>query len=292
MTASAALRTRIGDDGILVLPGAADALTARIIEQAGFDAVYATGAGFSNAAFGLADVGLTTLSEVTENLRRIADAVQIPVVVDADTGYGGVLNVQRTVRELERAGASAIQLEDQRDPKRCGHFEGNTVLPAVDMVRKIHAAVDARVDDDLVIIARTDAYQSLGLDEAADRANAYSQAGADVIFVEAPTRLDELRRLPQLIEAPLLANVVEGGKTPQLSAQEFEELGFRIALFANTALRTSMRAVSTAMAHLRREGSTSALADSMATWQERQTLVRLAELQQREDHYLSGIAER
>jgi methylisocitrate lyase len=271
------LRERLAQPGILVVPGAADAMTARVIEECGFDAVYVTGAGIANASFGFPDVGLLTMNEVLATARRIVDAVQIPAIVDADTGYGGPLNVARTVREFERAGVAAVQIEDQVSPKRCGHFDGKEVIACDEMVSKIRAACFARQDPDLVIIARTDARQCEGLEAAVARGRAYAAAGADVIFVEAPESLDELRSIPHEIPAPLLVNMVEGGKTPLLTAAELEAMGYRIALFANTAMRVAVRAVQQAMATLRADGGSHALLDRMIGWDERQRLVRLGE---------------
>jgi methylisocitrate lyase len=279
MSRAATLRARLAQPQILVAPGAADALTARIIEEAGFEAVYLTGAGLANAAFGLPDLGLTTLTEVVAQVQRIADAVRVPLIVDADTGYGGALNVVRTVRELERAGAAAIQLEDQVNPKRCGHFEGKEVVPTAEMVQKIAAAVYARQDPDLVIVARTDARAVEGFAAAVERSREYAAAGADVIFFEAPVSLDELRQAPRLIPAPLLANMVEGGKTPLLSAAELEALGYRIVIFANAALRVAAKAVQDAMRVLREQGTTAPLLDQMLAWDERQRLVDLPRYQ-------------
>lgn len=291
MTPAKRLRARLAEDEILVLPGTPDAMTARIIEESGFDAVYVTGAGFANASFGSPDVGLVTLSEVVTHVGRIADAVDIPVVVDADTGYGGVLNVHRAVRQLERAGAAAIQLEDQITPKRCGHFDGKSVVPTAEMLQKLAATTDARTDPDLVIIARTDARQTGGFDDAVERARAYRDAGADLIFVEAPQSIDELRRLPGLIDAPLIANMVEGGKTPLLDAHELQDLGYRAVLFANTALRVAAKAVGAAMRDLRATGGTKSLLDDMVTWDERQRLIRLPEMQDLEAKFLAADTE-
>jgi len=275
VSTAAALRARLAEPRILVVPGAADALTARIIEQAGFEAVYATGAGFANAALGVPDVGLPSMSEVIQHAQRLGDAISVPLIVDADTGYGNAVNVVRTVRELERAGAAAIQIEDQVSPKRCGHFQGMDVVSVGEMVSKIEAAVFARRE--ALLIARTDARAVEDFPSAIARARRYAEAGADVIFVEAPRTIEELRELPKAIDAPLLANMVEGGKTPLLGAAELEELGFRIALFANTALRVALLAVQEAMAELRRDGTPAALLDRMLSWEERQRLVGLAE---------------
>lgn len=275
MTRAAALRARLGEPRILVAPGAADALTARVIEEAGFEAVYATGAGIANALLGVPDVGLTTMTEIVAQAGRMADAVGVPVIADADTGFGGPHNVVRTVRELERAGVAAIQLEDQVSPKRCGHFEGKEVIPTAEMVKKIEAALYARRDPDLVLIARTDARAVEGLAAAIERGRAYAAAGADVVFVEAPRTVEELRRLPGAIPAPLLANMVEGGKTPLLPASELEAMGYRIVIFANAALRVALKAVGEAMRVLRAEGTTASLLDRMVPWEERQRLVGL-----------------
>lgn len=292
MTAGRHLREVLARPDILILPGAFDALSARLIQFAGFDAVYATGAGFSNAAFGFPDIGLVGMSEVVEHVARITDAVDIPVIVDADTGYGEVLQVRRTVRALERAGAAAIQLEDQVSPKRCGHFNGQRIIAAPDMLSKIAAAVDSRRSDDLVIIARTDARSVHGLSDAVARAGAYAAAGADVIFVEAPRSKEELLGLPRQIGVPLLANMVEGGKTAPATSLELHEAGYKIALFANAALRASMAAVAEVMRILHADGDTAAALPLMMTWQERQRLVGLEASQKLEERYVQAGRER
>lgn len=281
------LREILAADRITVLPGAADAITARVIEQAGFDGVYVTGAGFANASFGVPDIGLIALPEIREHVRRIASVVSIPVVVDADTGYGGILNVGRAVRELELAGASAIQIEDQAEPKRCGHFDGKSLVSPDEMVQRLAAAIDARTDPDLVIIARTDAYQEEGMAGAVERARAYRLAGADALFVEAPTNTDDLRELPRLLDAPIIANMVEGGKTPMVDAAELEAMGFRVALFANTALRAAVYAVQDAMRVLREQGGTATLSGRMLGWEDRQKLTGLPQMQELEARLLS-----
>jgi 2-methylisocitrate lyase-like PEP mutase family enzyme len=281
----------MNEPSIIVLPGAADAVTARIIQNTGFGGVYLTGAGFSNASFGLPDVGLVGLGDVVTHVQRVTDVVSIPVIVDADTGYGGPLNVYRTVRLLEQAGAAAIQIEDQVTPKRCGHFDGKAIISEQEMLQKIAAALDARADPDLVLIARTDAYQDEGLEGAARRARAYAAAGADVIFVEAPTKVEELERLPGMIDAPLIANMVEGGKTPLLSADELEAMGYRFALFANTALRSALKAITEAMAVLHAAGGSGPILDRLATWSERQGLLGLEDLREQEERYVKIAAE-
>lgn len=257
----------------LILPGAADALSARVIEALGFAAVYISGAGVTNARLGVPDLGLITLSELGDTVEAVRAAVEIPIVVDADTGFGGPLNVRRTVQMLERRGANAIQLEDQRFPKRCGHFAGKEVIPAVEMAAKLRAALEAREDDALLIIARTDARQMLGLEAALERAELYRQAGADVIFVEAPESKAELAEIGRSIEGPLLVNIVEGGATPQLSADELSGLGFDIVLYANAALRGAVRGMQLVLEHLKRTGSTQGALDRMIGWDERQELV-------------------
>lgn len=286
--AAGRLRELLARPEILVLPGAFDALSARIAERAGFEAVYVTGAGFANASFGLPDIGLISLAEVVGHVGRITEAVGIPVVVDADTGYGELLSVRRSVRELERAGAAAVQIEDQVDPKRCGHFEGQQLIATADMVAKVSIAVDSRRDPDLVVVARTDAIGVEGFDAAVERANAYADAGADVVFVEAPRSLEELRALPALVRAPLLANMVEGGKTPVVPAAELATSGYRIALYANTALRASIAAVSHVLAALRAHGDTDSVTHQIAPWAERQEIVGLADFQAIEERYTSA----
>jgi carboxyvinyl-carboxyphosphonate phosphorylmutase len=287
MRPAAQLRARLAKPEILVVPGVVDALSARLAEEAGFPAVYLTGAGLANAQFGLPDLGLIGLAEVAAHTARIAEAVDVPLIVDADTGYGNALNVRRTVRELERAGAAALQLEDQVSPKRCGHFAGKEVIPRDEMVQKIRAAVEARRDPDTVIIGRTDALALEGIEGAIARARAYRAAGADVIFVEAPLNRDQLARLPKEIDAPLLVNQVEGGRTPLLSARELEALGFRIALYANTLLRVALFAVRDALATLATDGSSDRLRERMLDWDERQRLARLDEWLALEQRYAS-----
>lgn len=287
MRPAARLRARLEQRTILIVPGVVDALSARLAQEAGFPAIYLTGAGLANAQFGLPDLGLIGLAEVTAHTARIAEAVDVPLIVDADTGYGNALNVRRTVRELERAGAAALQLEDQVSPKRCGHFAGKEVIPRDEMVQKIRAAVEARRDPDTVIIGRTDALALEGIEGAIARARAYRAAGADVIFVEAPLSRDHLARLPKEIDAPLLVNQVEGGRTPLLSAQELEALGFRIALYANTLLRVALFAVRDALATLAADGSSDRLRERMLDWDERQRLAGLHEWLALERRYAS-----
>jgi len=280
------LRAMLDRPQILVLPGAFDAMSAKIIEQARFEAVYVTGAGFANAQFGYPDIGLVTMSEIVEHVARISDAVDIPVVADADTGFGSLLQVRRTVRALERAGAAAVQIEDQVAPKRCGHFDGQQVIASAEMVSKIAMAVDSRRSDDLVIIARTDARSVSGFDEAVQRAQEFAAAGADVVFVEALRSESELRELPTRVAVPLLANMVEGGKTPTLSAAQLQDAGYKIALFANTALRASMAAVMRVMGILRAEGGTRGALPYILSFPSRQQVVGLDEYRELEARYV------
>ena len=274
------LRRLLDDPGITIAPGAADAMTARLIEEAGFGVVYVTGAGIANAQYGVPDVGLLGLEDVLRIVRAIVAVVGVPVLVDADTGFGGSMNVARTVRELEKAGAAGLQLEDQVMPKRCGHFEGKQVVPAEEMVARLAAARMARMDPGFVIVARTDARQTHGLDAALERARAYADAGADAIFVEALESEDELARVPGAVSTvPLVVNLVHGGKTPILPAGVLEKLGFSMALYANLQLCAAIFAVRQALDHLRDTGSSVGLEGSIASWSERQSLVGLAEVE-------------
>ncbi|MGH9109646.1 MAG: isocitrate lyase/PEP mutase family protein [Acidimicrobiales bacterium] len=274
----------------LLLPGAVDAATARLVEELGFGAVYLTGAGFANAHLGYPDLGLVTLTELVDHVAATAETVRIPLVVDADTGFGNPLNVQRTVRLLEQAGAAAIQLEDQVTPKRCGHFDGKEVISRQEMVRKIEAAVDARRGDTLVI-ARTDARAVTGLDDAIRRAASYRDAGADILFVEAPTTRDELARIPAEVPGPHVVNMVEGGKTPLYGIDELAALGFTVILYANTAFRAALFGARAALRELRDTGGSTGVVDRMITWDERQDLVRKDELDAAEARYQEGEAE-
>lgn len=285
MTATRAwLRRRVSEGPLLVTPGAANALTARVIEDTGFEACYVTGAGIANTYLGVPDIGLVSLNEVVQHVAAIRQAVSIPLVVDADTGFGNALGTQHTVRSLERAGADAIQIEDQVSPKKCGHFDNKEVIPSAEMEQKIRAALDARTDPDLLIIARTDALAVEGFEAALDRARAYAAAGADVTFVEAPVTEDALLSIPRQIPGtPQVVNLVEGGRTPPLPTSALGE--FRIALFANVALQAQVHGMQAALGKLRSEGSLAGLADLLAPWEERQRLVRKPEFDQLEAQY-------
>lgn len=259
-------------DAVLV-PGAANALSALCIKDQGFEALYLSGAGLSNTALGLPDLAFLSLSDLADHTAAIADVVDLPIIVDADTGFGNALNVRHTVRRLERAGAAAIQLEDQVSPKKCGHFDGKQVIPAEEMASKIRAAVDARCSKDTLIMARTDARAVEGLDAAVQRANLYRQAGADILFVEAPESVAEMAQLPRLVSAPLLVNIVVGGKTPVVGRDELRKMGFALVLYANVALQAAVKGMQSALALLRDAGQIDE-SGPVASFQERQRLVR------------------
>ena len=257
----------------VIVPGAANAMFARVVEDIGFEAVYVTGAGIANMLLGVPDIGLTTMSEVADTLASVADSVSLPIIVDADTGFGNPINMVRTVRVLERAGAAGIQIEDQVFPKKCGHFAGKDVIPLDDMVQKIRAAVDTRRDCDLQIIARTDARAVEGFDRAIERANAFVEAGADVTFVEAPLSLAELERIARDVSVPQIANIVFGGKTPDLGRPKLADLGFSVVLYANAALQAALKASYDVLRALSHEGSLACVADRLASFEERQRVV-------------------
>ncbi|HEY1822682.1 MAG TPA: oxaloacetate decarboxylase [Trebonia sp.] len=250
------LRQLITAPGTLVVPGVYDAVSAKLVQRAGFSCAYMSGSGISMSGIGLPDIGLASFAEVVTRLGVIADATALPVIADGDTGYGGVLNVVRTVREFERHGAAAVQLEDQVFPKRCGHEEGRRCIPAADMVDKLHAAADSRRSDDFLIVARTDARTSEGLDAAIERANLYAEAGADVTFVESPESVEEMRAIRAGVNAPLLANMVEGGWTPLLSRAELTEIGFNVAIFPNALLRFVCKQAEAFLDRFRETGET------------------------------------
>jgi len=263
------LRARLQSGEILVAPGAYDALTARLLEQAGFEAVYRGGYAASAAAFALPDLGITTLTDMVDHLRRMTNAIDVPVIADADTGYGEVPQVVHTVHELEAAGAAAIQFEDQVFPKRCGHMEGKKVIPAEEMVIKLRAAIAARRNPETVIIARSDATAVTGLDDAIARSRMYADAGADVIFIDAPTSEDDLRKIAGGgINAVLMVNVSEYGKTPDLGAQRFQELGFGLVIYPSSTLFAAAQSTKELAAQLKADGSTVASVPRMMPFDE------------------------
>jgi 2-methylisocitrate lyase-like PEP mutase family enzyme len=284
-TAAATLKTAMQARRAMIVPGAANALFARIIEDMGFAAIYVTGAGVANMKLGLPDLGLSTVTELAQTTSEIADATSLPLIVDIDTGFGNPLNVVRTVRLLERAGAAALQIEDQVFPKRCGHFTGKEVIPVSEMTDKIKAAVDSRRDHDLQIIARTDARAIEGLDAAIARAAAYAEAGADATFVEAPTSHEELARIPAALSVPQFANIVHGGRTPDPGQARLAEMGFSVALYANAVLQAAVHGAVTALGILREDGSLARGAGGLAGFDERQRLVGKADWDRIEARY-------
>ena len=279
------LKTILNRREAAIFAGAANGLFARIIEDLGYQAVYVTGAGIANMYLGAPDIGLTTLTEVANHVAAISDAVSVPLLVDADTGFGNPVNVVRTVKALERAGAAGLQIEDQVFPKKCGHFDGKEVVPLEEMLAKIKAAVDTRRDGDLQIIARTDARAILGLPAAIDRAGAMIEAGADITFVEAPTSAEELAQIAKSLSVPQVANVVFGGRTPELGQRKFAELGFGCVLYANAALQAALKASQEVLTALKEEGSLESVADRLAGFAIRQQTVSKAEYDELERRY-------
>ena len=257
----------------IIVPGAFNALSAKIIADLGFQAIYVTGAGLTNMYFGMPDQGFMGLHEIAEHTARIRDAVDVPLLVDADTGFGNALNVRHTVRVLERAGADCIQLEDQVAPKRCGHFSGKEVISTEEAVSKIKAAVDARQDPDFLIIARTDAAATLGFEAAVERAQKFAEAGADILFVEAVTKADEVKALPTRLSKPQLMNMVIGGRTPIFNAEQLGEMGYGIVLYANAALQGAVTGMQKTLTVLRDEKEVQESSGLVASFAERQRLV-------------------
>jgi 2-methylisocitrate lyase-like PEP mutase family enzyme len=273
-----------------LVPGAFNALSARVIEDLGFEAIYVTGAGVTNMHFGLPDQAFMGLAEIAEATRRIRDAVQLPLIVDADTGFGNAMHVRHTVRTLERAGADCIQIEDQASPNRSGHFRVKAVIDTAEMVGKIKAAVDARIDPDLLVMARTDARGVHGFEAAIERAQAFAEAGADILFVEAAESADEIRALPRRLVQPQLMNMVIGGKTPIFSAQVLSALGYGIVLYANAALQGALVGMQRALTVLRDNRRLDEPSGLVASFKEWQRLVRKPELDTLERHYASPEA--
>jgi 2-methylisocitrate lyase-like PEP mutase family enzyme len=269
----------------VIVPGAFNALSAKVIEDLGYPAIYVTGAGVTNMWFGLPDQGFMGLAEIADHTARIRDAVSVPLIVDADTGFGNPLNVRHTVRTLERAGADCIQLEDQVAPKRCGHFSGKEVISTQEAVSKIKAAVDARRDPDLLIMARTDAAAVHGFEAAVERAEKFSEAGADILFVEAVTTAEEIRALPQRLHKPQLMNMVIGGKTPIFNAAELGELGYGIVLYANAALQGALAGMQKALTVLRDQQEVQESSGLVSPFAERQRLVGKAQWDALEERY-------
>jgi 2-methylisocitrate lyase-like PEP mutase family enzyme len=272
-TCNRRLRALLNRREAVLLPGVANALAARVIEDIGFKAIYVSGAGVTNTYLGVPDIGLISVTELAENVAAIRDAVSLPLIVDADTGFGNAINVGRTVKTLERSGANAIQLEDQDFPKRCGHFSGKHVIPRAEMVQKIHAAVDARNDPDLAIMARTDAIAVNGFEDAIERAAAYIEAGADMTFVEAPRSEEQMREIPKRLPVPQLVNIVAGGLTPMAEFDTLAKMGFTLILYANAALQASVAGMQKVLGHLHTRGSLDGVMPFLAGFEERQRLV-------------------
>jgi 2-methylisocitrate lyase-like PEP mutase family enzyme len=282
------LRAKLGERRGLLVPGAANALAARIIEDLGFEAVYLTGAGVTNSFWGLPDLGFVSLTEISQHTATIREAVNIPIIVDADTGFGNALNVRHSVRVLERAGGDAIQIEDQTTPKKCGHFSNKYVIPVEEMAGKIKAAVDARGNADFLIIARTDAVALEGFETAIERVQRYIEAGADVTFVEAPESADDIRTIPQRLSVPQVINVVVGGKTPVFSQEELARMGFGLVLYANVALQGAIAGMQAALKHLKTTGRMDEASAVVASFVERQRLVKKPLFDELEGKYAGG----
>lgn len=275
--------------GILVAPGVYDCLSAKLAERAGYEMALLSGAGLAASLLGVPDVGLLTLSELTIQARNICRAASIPVFVDAETGYGNAINVMRTVREIEEAGAAGLFIEDQVTPKRCGHFEGKELISLEEMEGKIRAACEARRDPDLVLMARTDAREVWGLEEAILRARAYVAAGADMIFIEAPHTVEDLRRIGRAVDVPQLVNLVEGGKTPLVPVGELETMGFKVVSFSGSLQRAALRAMGEVLDVLKKEQSVASLYPGrVASLGERSDLLGLPAFYELERRFFPG----
>ena len=292
MRATTHFRQLMAQPGIITAPGAYDCLTAAIIEQAGFPAVYMTGAGTSVARIGYPDLALATATEMQANAAAIAAAVSIPVIADADTGYGGTMNMRRTIREYERAGVAAIHIEDQQFPKRCGHLDDKRVVPIDEMTQKIRAAVDARTDADFTIIVRTDALAVTGWDDTMRRCDAFTAAGADALFVEAIRSPEEAAAVVARTDRPLLYNFVETGKSPLLNVAELEQLGFKMVIFPGSAFMAVAHTVTRVMRELKNTGTTAHLLDEMTSLTDAFELVGLSEMLRRDAGYADGGSSR
>ncbi len=288
MKTTARLRQLLTQPGAVMAPGVADAMNARIVAKHGFEAIYMTGAGTTAVRLGMPDVGLLTLTEMADNAGRIADASGLPLIADGDNGYGGVLNVRRTVQAYERAGVAAVHIEDQVMPKRCGHLSGKTLVPCVEMESKIKAAVDARIDADFMIIARTDAIAVDGFEAALERAARYRDAGADMLFVEAPGP-DQLPLIQPRLMTPLLYNMASSGKTPFLGREEIERLGFKLIIYPNWIMLAAIRAANHVLTTLKETGSIASLTDEVANFREFFDLMGMPEVQAMEARY--GVDE-
>ncbi len=292
MTSRRKLKRLLARRQLLIAPGVFDGLSARLVEEAGFEAIYLSGGAVARS-MGVPDIGLLTMSEVIERAAQVVAAVKIPVIADADTGYGNALNLVRAVREFERAGVAAIHIEDQITPKRCGHLEGKEVISLAEMEKKLEAALQSRSDPDFIIIGRTDSRAVHGLDDAIQRGKSFARLGVDAVFVEAPQSEAEMETIARSIpEVPLMVNMFKGGKTPLLPASRLEEMGFRIAIFPSESQRAAIYAMREALAMLKRDGSTEAMDDRLATFKERDRIVGLEEWEKLERQYLKSVTEK
>ena len=287
MDATTRFRELITRDEVLPAMGGYDALSASLIEGAGGEVVYMSGSSVSTSTHAYPDVGVTTMTEMVTRARQMVNAVDVPVFCDADTGYGNPINVMRTVEEYEGAGVAGIHIEDQTFPKKCGHFEDKSVVPTEEMVRKVRAASDARSDDDFVLIARTDARAVEGFEAAVERSHAYLEAGADVLFFEAPTSEDELRRVGEEFgeDVPLIANMTEGGETPLFSAAEFEAMGFDVVLYPATGFKAAARTMRDVYEEIAETGTQKGVMDELVSWQGRNEITGLDEIVELERKY-------
>jgi 2-methylisocitrate lyase-like PEP mutase family enzyme len=292
MNSRQTLRQLLKRDKLLVAPGCFDGLSARLVEEAGFEAAYLSGGAVARS-MGIPDIGLVTLSESIDRAAQVVATVKIPIIADADTGYGNAVNLVRTVREFERAGVAAIHIEDQITPKRCGHLDGKEVIPLAEMEKKLQAALATRTDPDFCIIARTDARGVNGFDDAIKRGRAFAKLGVDAIFVEAPQSEDELAEIPRRIpNVPILVNVFKGGKTPMLPMQRLQEMGYRIAIYPSETQRAAIHAMRRALETLKREGTTESIDDSLTTFKERDQVVGLDDWQKIEREYLAIYSQK
>lgn len=282
------IRERLADSNdIIILPGVYDALTAKIAEDVGFETAFQTGYGTSASLLGMPDFGFLNAGETLENAKRIINSVNIPILVDIDTGYGNPLNVWKIVKDLERIGAKGIFLEDQVWPKRCGHMTGKTVISKEEYILKLHAAIDAREDNEFIIVARTDSLAQFGIEEAIERGKEYKRIGADVIFIEAPKTIDQMELIAKEIKAPLLANMIEEGITPNLTADQLRKMGFKMVVFPLSALYSATFAIKQTLQTLKKTGTTKELKNKMITFQEFNDLVNLSAYSKLEKKYSS-----
>jgi len=282
------IRERLADaNDIIILPGVYDALTAKIAEDVGFETAFQTGYGTSASLLGMPDFGFLNAGETLENAKRIINSVNIPILVDIDTGYGNPLNVWKIVKDLERIGAKGIFLEDQVWPKRCGHMTGKTVISKEEYILKLHAAIDAREDNEFIIVARTDSLAQFGIEEAIERGKEYKRIGADVIFIEAPKTIDQMELIAKEINAPLLANMIEEGITPNLTANQLKKMGFKMVVFPLSALYSATFAIKQTLQTLKKTGTTKELKNKMITFQEFNDLVNLSAYNKLEEEYSS-----